>query len=110
MDPFHWAGKATPPVGFWSAARMMPTAAAIAAIIIFAASLYAGCSKVADRTLVIHQMQSTRTYHGAFRLDTSGLPADAIEFQTESGEAGSPNTKILLNMNYQFEIAIRVIP
>ena len=56
-----------------------------AIICLITATTVSGCSKAADRTLTIFQFQSTETYAGQFRIDTSGLPPDAIEAKTETG-------------------------
>ena len=67
-----------------------------------------GCSEAADRTLTIFQFQSTETYAGAFRIDTSGLPPDAIESTTQTGGPGDPVTRIALNMDYDIEVVLRL--
>jgi len=67
-----------------------------------------GCSEAARRTLTIFQFQSTKTYSGSFRIDTSQLPPGAIETQTETGGPGKPETKLKLNMDYEFEIVLRL--
>jgi len=67
-----------------------------------------GCSEAANRTLKIFQLQSTETYTGAFRIDTSGLPPDAIESKTETGGPGKPVTQITLNMDYEIEVVLRI--
>jgi hypothetical protein len=68
-----------------------------------------GCSKAADRTLRIYQCQSTETYPGAFRIDTSQLTPDAIKSKTETGEPGAPVTEIELEMDYEIEVVLRAI-
>ena len=67
-----------------------------------------GCSKAATRTLTVFQHQSTETYTGAFHIDTSQLPPDAIKTQTETGEPGQPETRIELDMDYEIEIVLRL--
>ncbi len=67
-----------------------------------------GCSKAADRTLTLFQFQSTKTYKGPFRIDTSELPPNAIKSQTETGGPGKPETRLTLNMDYEFEIVLRL--
>ena len=68
-----------------------------------------GCSKAADRTLTIYQFQSTRTHDGQFRIDTSELPLGAIESTVDTGGPGDPVKKIKLNMEYEFEIVLRLV-
>lgn len=75
----------------------------------FATSTLSGCSKAADRTLTIYQFQSTETYDGQFRIDTSGLPADAIKSTVDTGGPGDPAKRITLNMDYKFEIVLRLV-
>lgn len=67
-----------------------------------------GCSEAAQRTLIIFQLQSNETYSGPFRIDTSQLPPGAIETQTETGGPGKPETQLKLNMDYEFEIVLRL--
>lgn len=43
-----------------------------------------GWSQAATRTLTLFQFQSTKTYMGPFRIDTSQIPPNAIESQTET--------------------------
>ena len=74
-----------------------------------AASAVSGCSKAADRTLTIYQLQSTETYDGQFQLDTSGLPSDAIETTVDTGGPGAPVKRITLNMDYEFDIVLRLV-
>lgn len=74
-----------------------------------AASTFSGCSKAADRTLSIFQFQSTETYDGQFKLDTSELPPDAIESTVDTGGPGDPVNRITLNMDYEFEIVLRLV-
>jgi len=66
-----------------------------------------GCTEAADRTLTIFQFQSRETYAGAFRIDTSELPADAIKARVQTGKSGRPVTRITLNMDYAIEVALR---
>jgi len=58
--------------------------------------------------LTLFQFQSTKTYTGPFRIDTTQLPANAIESQTETGKPGKPETRVKLNMDYEFEIVLRL--
>ncbi|MCC9644361.1 hypothetical protein LOC71_18950 [Rhodopirellula sp. JC740] len=74
-----------------------------------AATTVAGCSNAADRTLTIYQFQSTATYGGQFKLDISGLPADAIDSIVDTGGLGDPEKRVTLNMDYEFEIALRLV-
>ena len=67
-----------------------------------------GCSEVATRTLTLFQYQSTKTYKGPFRIDTSLLPPKAIKSQKETGGPGKPETHLTLNMDYEFEIVLRL--
>lgn len=85
-------------------------ATALFAVLCLVALTAQGCSKAGDRTLTIFQMQSVETHAGSFSVDTSGLPADAIDSQSESGDAGSPLTTLHLNMDYEFDIILRVQP
>lgn len=73
------------------------------------ASTLSGCSKAADRMLTIYQFQSTETYDGQFKIDTSGLPDDAIKSIVDSGGRGDPSKRITLNMDYKFEIVLRLV-
>ena len=72
------------------------------------ASTVSGCSEIANRTLTFYQFQSTETYDGQFKLDTSGLPSDAIESTVDTGSPGGPVKRITLNSNYEFEIVLRL--
>ena len=67
-----------------------------------------GCSEAANRTLTIFQLQSTETYPGAFRIDTSELPADAIEERSETGGPGAPESRITVNVDYEIEVVLRL--
>lgn len=66
-----------------------------------------GCSKPADRTLRIRQHQSTKTYVGAFRIDTSQLAPNAITSKSETGEPGAPVTEIELAWDHEIEVVLR---
>ena len=68
-----------------------------------------GCSEAASRTLTIFQFQSTKTYSGPFRIDTSQLPSDAIVTQSQTGGSGKPETRVELKMDYEFEIVLRLV-
>ena len=68
-----------------------------------------GCNKAADRTLTIHQFQSTKTYPGQFRIDTRELPSNAIESRSDSGDPGHALTKIKLNMDDEIEVVLRLV-
>ncbi len=72
------------------------------------ASAISGCTKAADRTLTIYQLQSTKTYDGQFRLDTSQLPSDAIKESIDTGGPGEPLKRITLTTDYEFEIVLRL--
>lgn len=74
-----------------------------------AALTVSGCSKAADRTLSIYQFQSTKTYDGQFKLDTSELPTDAIDSTVGAGGPGDPVKRITLNMDYEFEVVLRLV-
>jgi hypothetical protein len=67
-----------------------------------------GCSEAASRTMTIFQFQSTKTYSGPFRIDTSQLPSNAIVTQSETGGPGKPETRLKLSMDYEFEIVLRL--
>ena len=66
-----------------------------------------GCSKPADRTLRIRQYQSTKTYSGAFRIDTSQLDPNAITSKSETGGPGAPVTEIELAWDHEIEVVLR---
>jgi len=66
-----------------------------------------GCSKPADRTLRIRQFQSTKTYVGAFRIDTSQLDPTAITSKSETGGPGDPVTEIELAWDHEIEVVLR---
>ena len=68
-----------------------------------------GCSQAATRTLTLFQFQSSKTYTGPFRIDTSQIPPNAIETQTETGGPGKPETRLTLNNSYEFEIVLRLV-
>lgn len=72
------------------------------------ASTLSGCSRTADRTLTIYQHQSTNTYAGEFRLDTSGLPNDAIQSIVDTGGPGAPSKHVTLSKDYQVEVVVRL--
>ncbi len=75
------------------------------------ATAFSGCSQPADRTLTIHQLQSTETYPGKFLVDTSELPGNAIESRSDvqvAGERGKPSTQINLNPKYEIEVVLRL--
>lgn len=68
-----------------------------------------GCSEPGTRTLTLFQYQSTKTSIGAFRIDTSEIPPEAIESQTETGVPGKPETRLTLNSDFEFEIVVRLV-
>lgn len=74
---------------------------------IVALTSVSGCSYGESRTLCIVQDQSTKTYSGAFRIDTSDLPADAIMSQTQTNKAGGSDTQLVLNRDYEIEVVLR---
>ncbi len=92
--------------------KRLPTAVVTAFAVGFVTALMtvSGCSEAASRKLTIFQLQSTETYSGPFRIDTSQLPPDAIETQTETdgGKPGKPETQLKLNMDYEFELVLRL--
>ena len=49
------------------------------------------------------------TYSGQFTIDTSGLPSNAIESIVETNSSGDPVKRITLNMDYEFEIVLRLV-
>ncbi len=67
----------------------------------------AGClgDRAADRTLEIHQLQSTTTYPGPFEIDLSQLPKGAVESNQTSGGSGTPVTSVTINQ----ECPIRIV-
>jgi hypothetical protein len=64
------------------------------------------CSRAADRTLTIFQFQSTDTYTGQFKIDTSQLPPAAIKERVDSGSEGVPVTKLTIDMKYPIRVAL----
>lgn len=74
-----------------------------------AAMTFAGCSKAADRTVTIHQLQSTMTRAGQFQIDTSQLPSDAVEQSVDTGSPGHEVKRIFLKMDYDIEIVLRPV-
>ena len=73
---------------------------------------FSGCSEPADRTLTIHQLQSTDTYNGEFLVDTSELPEDAIESKSDDkilGKSGKPSTQINLTAKYEIQVVLRLV-
>ncbi len=83
-------------------------AIALAIICLVTATTVSGCSEAADRTLTIYQFQSTETYGGQFRIDTSALPPDAIETSADTGKPGCPVRQITLNSDYEIEVVLRL--
>jgi hypothetical protein len=67
-----------------------------------------GClgDRAADRTLTIHQMQSTGAYTGQFQIDTSQLPADAIAKRVDSGGEGVPVTSLTIDQRYPVRVVL----
>lgn len=66
-----------------------------------------GCSKAADRTVTIRQLQHRGLHDSQFRIVTSELAEDAIKERTDSGPSGAPKTMIELSMHHEYEIVIR---
>jgi len=58
--------------------------------------------------LTLYQYQSSETTSGAFQIDTSALPEDAIESNTTIGPKGAPETKLTLNMKYDFLVSLQL--
>jgi hypothetical protein len=73
-----------------------------------ALTIVSGCNKAADRTLTLFQFQSIKTYAGAFQIDTSQLPGDALKKRTETGKPGSAATRLELNQDYPIEVVLRI--
>ncbi len=64
-----------------------------------------GClDQAADRTLTLHQMQSTDTYPGPFEIDTSQLPAGAI--QSRSIDRGQGLTTLTIKQGYSVRVVL----
>ncbi len=82
--------------------------AAFALGFIAALMTVSGCSEPASRNLTIFQFQSTQTYKGPFYIDTSELPAGAVASIKQTGKAGKPETKLILNQDYQIEVVFRL--
>lgn len=68
----------------------------------------AGCigDRAADRTLTIHQMQSTDTYSGQFQIDASQLPPGAIKTRVDTGSQGVPVTTLTIDQRYPIRIVL----
>ena len=90
--------------------KRIPMIVATAFSVGFMAALttVSGCSEAATRTLTLFQYQSTKTNNGAFRIDTSEIPPNAIESKTETGGPGKPETRLTLNSKFEFEIVLRL--
>jgi len=67
-----------------------------------------GCSEAASRTLTIFQLQTTKTYAGPFRIDTSQLPPNAVKSQKHTGDPGKSESHLTLNQDYEFEVVLRL--
>ncbi len=72
----------------------------------------AGClgDRAADRTLTIHQMQTTDTASGQFQIDTTQLPADAIDNRDDHGGEGAPVTSLEINQKYRIRVLLVPVP
>ena len=70
--------------------------------------LVGGClgDRAADRTLTIHQLQSTATYQGQFQIDTSQLPPGAITRRIDKGGQGVPVTVLTIDQRYPIRIVL----
>ena len=79
--------------------------AAIAVSMVVALSM-GGCSRAADRTLKIYQLQSDDTYIGQFHIDVSQLPPGAIKERVDSGGKGLPVTSLTIDMKYPIRILL----
>jgi hypothetical protein len=77
------------------------------AIAVVALSM-SGCigDRAADRTLEIHQVQSTNSYTGQFRIDMSQIPPDAIKTEVKNNNSGSPVTSLTIDSEYPIRILI----
>jgi hypothetical protein len=69
---------------------------------------FGGClgDRAADRTLRIHQLQSTDRYTGQFQIDASQLPPNAITKRVDSGSDGAPITSLTINQKYPIRILL----
>ncbi|MCC6126258.1 MAG: hypothetical protein IT426_14970 [Pirellulales bacterium] len=67
-----------------------------------------GClgDRAADRTLEIHQIQSTSTYDGPFEIDVSQLPPGAVKTKVNSGGAGTPVTSLTIDQECSFRVVL----
>lgn len=85
---------------------MTHTAMCLAAVVIALSA--SGCigDRAADRTLTIYQMQSTGTYTGQFQIDTSQLPADAVETRVEDSRQGTPVTRLIIDDWYPIRVVL----
>lgn len=95
-------------IGFSMKRTSLSIAIAFAFGCLVTATTISGCSKAADRTLTLFQFQSTKTHAGQFRIDTTALPAKAIETTSDSGGPGDPLKRITLNSDYEIEVVLRL--
>jgi hypothetical protein len=78
--------------------------------VLLLAATTAGClgDRAADRTLTIHQVQSTDTDTGQFKIDTSQLPSDAVISRSIRGGEGRPVTSLEIDQKY--DIRVMLVP
>jgi hypothetical protein len=62
--------------------------------------------RAAERTLTIHQLQSTETSPAQFQIDTSQLPSDAIDRRSDRGGEGAPVSSLELNSKYRLRVVL----
>ncbi len=68
-----------------------------------------GChlgDRAADRTLTIHQLQTTDSPGGQFQIDTSQLPSNAIVSRSDSGSVGAPVTSLEIDQKYRIRVVL----
>jgi hypothetical protein len=82
-------------------------AVSTACLLLIAATVL-GClgDRAADRTLTIHQLQSTDLPIGQFQIDTSQLPSEAIKSRSDRGSEGAPVTSLEIDQKYRVRIVL----
>ena len=81
--------------------RLLP----IVAIVLSTAGCFLG-DRAADRTLEIYQIQDMQIYGGAFQIDVSRLPPDAIESRVDRGGDDAPVTSLVIRQDYPVRIML----
>jgi hypothetical protein len=67
-----------------------------------------GCigDRAAERTITIHQLQSTGSYPGQFQIDTSQLPSDALRQRENRGSDGAPVSTLEIDERYPIRVVL----